>query len=332
MGNVRVGTCSWTDKTMIERYYPRDVSGAEGRLSYYAARFDTVEVDSTFYGLPQRAYAENWAARTPPGFIFHIKAYGLMTQHSVDERSLHPELREFGYQLTERGRVSHPDPGMVGEAFAIFVREVAPLRDARKMGGVLMQFPPYFTALGKRRMMENLGYIEYAREHLDGLPMFVEFRHPSWVSEKNRAQTLGFLADRSISYVGVDAPQFEEGSTMPPLTAATAPLGYVRMHGRNRDTFFKQVASAADRFDYLYAPEELAEWAGSIRELAAETERTYVMFNNCRYDYAPRNARELANILGDVVEQRVGGVRTGEPVTEPGAKSDEGAQQLGMEL
>ncbi len=86
MGDAVLGTCSWTDKTMIERWYPQGVSTAEGRLRYYAERFDVVEVDSTFYGLPKAEVAAAWVARTPPDFIFHVKAYGLMTGHEVDER------------------------------------------------------------------------------------------------------------------------------------------------------------------------------------------------------------------------------------------------------
>ncbi len=316
MHNVRVGTCSWTDKTMIERWYPRGVSSAEARLRYYASRFDTVEVDSTFYGLPQRSHAEAWAKRTPEGFVFHIKAYGLMTHHSVDERSLHPELRDHQYELTERGRVRYPSSEMVDRTFEIFLDELKPLRDAGKMGGVLMQFPPYFAATDKSRYLENLGFIEYARERLGDVPMLAEFRHPSWVTGRRQAQTLGFLADRNIAYVSVDSPQFPDRSTMPALSAATAPWAYVRMHGRNRDTFFRTTASAADRFDYLYTPSELAEWTDPIRELSAATDRTWVMFNNCKYDYAPRNAREMADLLFDVVEPRRGGTATGEPTDE----------------
>ncbi|MDP2401174.1 MAG: DUF72 domain-containing protein, partial [Actinomycetota bacterium] len=106
MGDVVVGTCSWTDKTMIEAYYPPGVgSSAEARLRYYAARFDTVEIDSTFYGLPRKEYAEQWARRTPPGFTFHVKAYGLMTGHEVDARALHPELRDYPAEITVRDRV-----------------------------------------------------------------------------------------------------------------------------------------------------------------------------------------------------------------------------------
>jgi uncharacterized protein YecE (DUF72 family) len=101
------------------------------------------------------------------------------------------------------------------------------------------------------------------------------------------------------------------------------------MHGRNRDTYFARTGSAADRFDWLYAPEELGEWSEPIRELAGETERTWVMFNNCKYDYAPRNAREIAEILGDVVAPRPGGVPTGEPAAEGPAGA---GCQLGLDV
>jgi uncharacterized protein YecE (DUF72 family) len=96
---------------------------------------------------------------------------------------------------------------------------------------------------------------------------------------------------------------------MPPLVAATSKVGYVRLHGRNRDTYFARNVSAADRFDYLYSRDELEEWVPRVRELAEQTDVTYVMFNNCKYDYAPRNARELADILGPELVKPVTGER-----------------------
>ncbi len=309
---------------MVEAWYPREVgSSAEARLRYYAARFDTVEVDSTFYGLPRREYAQAWAERTPPRFTFHVKAYGLMTRHEVDERALHPELRDYRYDVTERGRVRNPSREMVDRAFEIFVAELEPLRTAGKMGGVLMQFPPYFTAKPAHHV-ENLNFIDSAAEKLEGLPIFVEFRHPSWVEERELPNTLRFLEDRGLAFVSVDAPHAPGLSAMPPVVAATAPWSYVRFHGRNREMWTARTASAADRFDYLYEPEELEEWAGPIRALAADSERTWVMFNNCKHDYAPRNAREMAAILEDVVAQRSNGVETGEPAAAPGPQDDAG--------
>jgi uncharacterized protein YecE (DUF72 family) len=348
MGDVAVGTCSWTDKTMIERWYPQGVSSAEARLRYYAARYDTVEVDSTFYGLPQAAYAQNWVERTPEHFTFHIKAYGMMTRHDVDERSLHPDLRDYRYELSDRGRVHRPEQAMVERSFEIFAEELQPLVAGGKMGGVLMQLPPYITARYPDKTHETLRYLEWAQEMLaQGLPdtpMLVEFRHPSWVVGDQLSETMRFLSEHDMAYVSVDAPQFPERSTMPPVTAATAPWAYVRMHGRNRETYFARVPSAAERFDYLYTSDELAEWAGPISELAEQTERTWVMFNNCKYDYAPRNARDMAEILGDLIAPREGGAATGEPAAAaegggaPGdassgaEESQPGSDQLGLDI
>ena len=282
---------------MIEAWYPSDVTTPAARLRYYAERFDTVEADAPFYAIPDRRVVENWAKRTPPGFTFHVKAFGMMTQHAVDERALHPELREYPHAV-ERGRVKRPSQEMVDVAFDLFLESIEPLEEAGKLGGVLMQFPPFFTALDEALKEENLAYIDYARGKLGKRRMLVEFRHPSWVEDRQQRETLSFLAERNISYVAVDAPQFPTRTTMPPLVAATSKIGYVRLHGRNRDTYFARNVSAADRFDYLYTPDELEEWAPKVRELADGTDVTYVMFNNCKYDYAPRNARELAEILG----------------------------------
>ena len=305
MGDVVVGTCSWTDKTMIERWYPRGVNTAEARLRYYAARFDSVEVDSTFYGLPRPEVAENWVKRTPEGFTFHVKAYGLMTGHDVDERSLHPDLREHDYELTSRGRVRHPDDRMYEQAFELFIEGIEPLRRGRKMGGVLMQYPAYFQASDREHERRNLETIERAVELLKPLPVFVEFRHSSWVEGPQLQRTMRFLSDRFLTYVAVDAPQIPGAHIMPPVTAATSPLGYVRFHGRNAGMWNARTATAADRFDYLYSPDELEGWDEPVHRLAEETERTWVMFNNCKYDYAPRNAREMADIHADVIAPRL---------------------------
>ncbi len=334
MGDVVVGTCSWTDKTMIERWYPPGVNDAEKRLRYYAARFDTVEVDSAFYGIPKVEYAVNWARRTPEHFTFHVKAYGMMTGHDVDERALHPDMADAGYryEITPRGRVRKPEERMVEHAFELFAQSLEPLVEAGKMGGVLMQYPPWFTAADKDHRMRNLSTIERDAALLDPLQVFVEFRHPSWVEGPNLSRTMRFLGERGLTYVSVDAPRV--GTAMPPMTAATGTHGYVRFHGRNSGTWNARTASAADRFDYLYNPDELAEWRGPIEQLAEQTERTWVMFNNCKYDYAPRNAREMAEILGDVVARRTAHASTGEPAPEAdtpeGALESEPGEQLGL--
>jgi uncharacterized protein YecE (DUF72 family) len=300
MGRIHVGTCSWTEKTMVDLWYPRGVATPEQRLRYYASKFDTVEVDSSYYAIPQRRYAEAWAERTPAHFVFHVKAFGLMTGHEVDVRCLPPEIADMPHTV-ERGRVRDAHPDMVDGAFDLFLDAIDPLRHAGKLGGILMQFPPHFTAAGPDVIKRNLDYLDYVADKLDGYRTLVEFRHPSWVAPNRLEQTLAFLRERKLAYVTVDSPQFPTHSTMPPLRAVTADWAYVRLHGRNADTWFAKGKTAADRFDYLYSTEELQEWAPPIKELAAQADETFVLFNNNRYDYAQRNAAEIATILGEQV-------------------------------
>jgi uncharacterized protein YecE (DUF72 family) len=313
VGAVHVGTCAWTEKTMVDLWYPRGVTSPEQRLRYYASKFDTVEVDSPFYALPVRAYAEKWVARTPTDFIFNVKAYGMMTGHEVEERSLAPELREYEFEVTDRGRVHHPHRDMVDASFDLFVHAIEPLKDAGRMGGVLMQFPPYFTANTPEHERRNLEYIEYAKAKLSGYRMLVEFRHPSWVTERRAEKTLRWLADRDLTYVSVDSPQFPDRSTMPAIAAVTSAWAYVRMHGRNAGTWRARTETSADRFDYLYSTEELGDWEPKIRDLARGSDQTFVMFNNNKYDYAQRNAAEIATILGDLIPPRAPAAGDGEP-------------------
>jgi uncharacterized protein YecE (DUF72 family) len=293
---------------MAGLWYPKGVTTPEEKLRYYASRFDTVEVDSPFYAIPRRSYAQAWADRTPPGFLFHVKAYGLMTGHEVDERMLAPELRDYAYSST-RGRVRHADPDMVDASFDLFLDAIEPLREAGKLGGILMQFPPYFTAKTAGDERHGREYLDYVGGKLEGYRTLVEFRHPSWIDERHRERSLAFLRQRGMFYVSVDNPQFEERSTMPPLWAETGEWSYVRLHGRNCDTWFTNTATSADRFDYLYSSGELEELAEPIKRLAGEADETFVMFNNNKYDYAQRNASEIATILGDLVEP---------PCAEPG--------------
>lgn len=285
---------------MVDLWYPKGVTSPEQRLRYYAARFDTVEVDSSYYAIPQRAYAEAWAARTPDTFSFHMKAYGLMTGHDVDVRSLPPELRDFDFRV-ENGRVRDPHPDMVDASFDLFLDAIEPLRAADKLGGILMQFPPYFTAATPELERRNLAYLEHVASRLEGYRTLVEFRHPSWVAPTRVDATLAFLRTRDLSYVTVDNPQFPSGTTMPPMAAVTNGWAYVRFHGRNCDTWFAKGGTAADRFDYLYSTAELQEWVPPIQKLAQDADDTFVMFNNNRYDYAQRNAAEIATILGEDV-------------------------------
>jgi uncharacterized protein YecE (DUF72 family) len=279
---VRIGTCSWADEALTKHWYPRGVRTAEDRLRHYAEHFSTVEVDSTYYRLPDPEMVSRWAERTPEDFVMHVKAFGVMTRHPVKADQLPPDLREQA-PLDARGRVDRPPREFRAEVFARFHDALSPLREAGKLGGVLMQFPSYVVY-----KPVSLEYLEWAAGQLRDDRMLVEFRHRSWFEDENRAEVLSFLEELGATNVVVDAPKTDAKNLVPTVVAATSPLAYVRFHGRNAETWNVRGGSASERFDYLYTREELTEWGEPLRQLSEDSEEVYVLFNNNRWSRAPR--------------------------------------------
>ena len=214
---------------------PARDQGAEERLRYYADRFDTVEANSTYYSLPAEEMVRRWHERTPEEFVMHVKAFGVMTRHPVKVEQLPPDLRE-GAPVDERGRVDRPPREFRAEVFRRFHEALEPLRRNRKLGGILMQLPPYVVF-----KPSSLEYLEWAQGQLGGDEMLVEFRHASWLEPENREETLAFLERNRMSYVIVDAPRTEARNVLPTVVATTTPTAYVRFHGRNAATWNKRV-------------------------------------------------------------------------------------------
>ena len=186
---IRIGTCSFADEALTKHWYPRAIRTGEERLRFYAQRFDTVEIDSSFYALPAREAAERWAERTPPGFVFHVKAFALMTRHPVRPEQLPPDLRD-AVAVDLRGRVERPSRELRAEVFARFHEALEPLRSAGKLGGILMQFPSYVVP-----KPASYEYLEWAQDRLRGDAMLTEFRHRSWLDEEHREKVLRFLEE-----------------------------------------------------------------------------------------------------------------------------------------
>jgi len=273
MATIRIGTCSWADEALSKYFYPPGTpSGA--RLPYYAEHFDTVEVDSTYYRLPVPEMVERWAERTPDDFVFHVKAFGVMTRHPVKADQLPTDLREEA-PLDDKGRLERPSREFRAEIFRRFREALDPLRATGKLGGILMQFAPYVVP-----REASVDYLEFAREQLGEDAMLVEFRHRSWYEAEQLSETLALLERIGASHVVVDAPKTDAKNVPPTVLAVTSPLVYVRMHGRNADTWNVRGRSAAERFDYLYSDEELREWVEPLQELAGQAEQAYVVFNN----------------------------------------------------
>jgi uncharacterized protein YecE (DUF72 family) len=292
---VRIGTCSFADEALVKAWYPKEVKTGEQRLRWYAERFDTVEIDSTYYRMPDAKTVAQWAERVPDGFVFHMKAFAPMTRHPVRLEVLPEELRG-GVEPDARGRVDRMPRDVRAEVFRLFRDALEPMREAGKLRGILLQLAPYVVYRD-----HSLEYLEWARGQLPGHDLLVEFRHRSWLDDDNRAATLAFLEQHGLSLVVVDAPRSEARNLIPTVVATTSPTAYVRFHGRNAATWNKRGGSAADRFDYVYPETELAEWVEPMRELAGEAEQVFALFNtNARSGgvaQGPDNAQRLAAVL-----------------------------------
>jgi uncharacterized protein YecE (DUF72 family) len=296
MGEIMVGTCSWTDPTLIEsgRFYPVSARSAEARLQYYASQFGLVEVDSSYYALPSERVSRLWVERTGEKFVFDIKAFRLFTQHPAPLAALPRDIREA---LTSdvKGKASIYQRDMpaelLSELWSRFERALLPLDSAGKLGVVLFQFPPWFHPGEQQR-----DYILFCKSRLPQYRIAIEFRHGSWVNEKNKERTLSFLRDNDLPFVCVDEPQ-GFNSSVPPMAEVTSDIGLVRFHGRNRETWEKKGISVAERFNYLYTEGELHEWVPHIKELASVTRQLHVLFNNCYQDKAVLNAQQVRLML-----------------------------------
>jgi uncharacterized protein YecE (DUF72 family) len=274
---VRIGVCSWADEGLVKDWYPRPVRTAEGRLRYYAERFDVVEVDSPFYRLPAPETAARWAERTPAGFVFHAKASKAMTGHEeTDSRE---------------------------RAFAEFRDALAPLEQSGKLRGVLLQYHPRV-----KKSPEAMEELRLAGELVAPLVPLIEFRHRSWMTEDERADTLSFLERNGLAYVTVDSPRTRASNVMPRIAAATHQVAYIRFHGRNWKTWNMKTKTSGERFDWLYSRGDLEEWVEPVGRLAAESVEVYAMFNNNRSDFAPRSAQVLRGLLDEAGIESTGAV------------------------
>jgi len=294
VGAILTGTCSWTDKTLIESGWYGEASSAEERLSRYATRFRVVEVDSTYYSLPSERTSELWTERTPDDFTFDVKAFRLLTTHPAELKSLPKDFREASpAKLQEKPKVYLKDlpPELSSELWTRFRQGLMPLHSAGKLGMVVFQFPAWFFP-GR----DSKAYLGQIRENLPDYRIAIEFRHGSWVNEQNLDRTLEFLRANDLIYTSVDEPQGTRQS-VPPVAVATSDMALVRFHGRRAETWDKANVGVLERFRYLYDEKELSEWVPKIRELASETREVHALMNNCYSDFAVRNASQLSDLL-----------------------------------
>lgn len=295
MGRILIGTASWTDRTLIKdgHFYPSEAKTAEARLRYYAEQFPIVEVDSTYYFPPSEKNSVLWIERTPKDFTFNVKAYSLLTNHPTRPDSLYKDLK-LPEELADKKnlyREQLPD-AVVDEVWQRFRDALMPLHSAGKLGAVLFQYPQWFV-IGRK----NKDYILECAERLKEFRIAIEFRHKTWLEERNVDETLSFLSNHDLPYVSVDMPQGFD-SSLPPIAAATADdIAMVRFHGRDRKAWAKKNVSASERFRYEYSEAELNEWVPKIKDVSGQARETHVLMNNCYRDFAVNNARQLGDLL-----------------------------------
>jgi uncharacterized protein YecE (DUF72 family) len=296
---IRVGTCSWADKTLTQEahWYPRKSMSAADRLAFYAAHFPVVEADSTYYRAPSEQLTQGWAERSPDGFVMDIKAYSLMTGHPTKPETLWPDIRdELDVEARDKKNVyaHHLPDEAVDEVWRRFVEALVPLGEVGKLGAVLLQYPTWFTP--KRANREELAR---ARQRLGDIPVSVELRSDRWFRPDDLDRTLGVLADHDLALVAVDAPAVAK---LPRDIHATADHVVVRFHGRADDTWSGRATTAAERFRYHYDKRELRPWAKKVLTAAEKATEVHVLMNNCYRDYGVDNAADMLDILDDLTE------------------------------
>ncbi len=293
---ILLGTSGFSFPDWAGVFYPPGLQRAR-QFDYYVRQFGAVEINSTYYRVPPPSTMATLERKSPPGFEFIVKA----NQEMTHKQSHSPELYEA------------------------FQAAMAPLARARKLGGVLAQFPQAF-----HRDENSERFLLELQERMEGIPLFVEFRHNSWMHE----DVFDFLEKKSLGYVSVDEPDLP--GLLPRVARATGPLAYVRFHGRNKRNWYSRDEGAADRaseaglrgagmaadkplrptkspgaagakppsrdrqllrYDYLYSESELKEWADKIRDLNQKTQKTFVFFNNCHAGHAATGAKLMRKLL-----------------------------------
>ena len=303
MGEILIGTCSWTEETLVKggKFYAPSAKDAESRLRYYASQFPIVEVDSSYYSMPYEKNTRLWVERTPDDFVFDIKAFRLFTQHQTPPTSLPRDIREaLPSSLQEKNNLyqNNLPTDILDEMWSRFESALLPLDSVGKLGVVLFQFPPWFVAGS-----EKLDYILSCKERLPQYRLAIEFRNNTWMSETNRENTLNFLENNDLPYVCVDEPQGFK-SSMPPIAEPTSDIAIVRFHGRNAGNWEKKGITASDRFNWYYNDDELGEWVERINDLRVKTQWLHLLFNTHYDDQAIVNARKLSGMMDLEIRQR----------------------------
>ena len=294
--DLRIGTSGWNYPsgrgTWNGVFYPRSRGRAKGfdELSYYAEHFNTVEVNSTFYGQPRAEIARGWASRTPPGFEFSVKLYQKFTHPKMFKEAYVKGLAAGDTAAAAMLDVlAKPNPSDLDE----FKRGVDPLASSGKMGALLAQFPPSFKRDGPSR-----DYLAWLLQAFSGYPMAVELRHATWSDQLG--DTLALLNAGGAALVQIDEPKFRLSIRQNQLPN-TRSFYYMRLHGRNAAQWWKH-DKAEDRYNYLYSSDELSEFVNTIDAAREIVRKVYLYTNNHFSAKSVANAAMIKRQLGEPIE------------------------------
>ena len=289
--DILIGPAGWSYADWRGRVYPDGAGSKFDTLALVAKYFDTVEINSSFYHPPAPETARSWLRRIAhnPQFVFTAKLYRTFTH--------------------ERGKATNDDERAFREG-------IDPLAEAGKLGAVLVQFPWSF-----RNDREERSYLTELAQRFRAYPLVVELRHESW----NNPRILQTLEDLGVGLCDIDQPLF--ANSIKPAAEVTSPIGYIRLHGRNYQNWFREQADVVERYDYLYSRDELEPWVERIKEVAEKAKQTFVITNNHARGQSLANAFE---ILAQLEEERVPGpaklIETYPRLIESVEADDESAQ------
>ncbi|MEW6536435.1 MAG: DUF72 domain-containing protein [Candidatus Auribacterota bacterium] len=291
---IRIGTCSWKEKTLLQSdFYPRSVKTAEDRLKFYTEHFDTVEVDSSYYAISAERISEGWAERTPDNFVFHIKAYGALTGHSIDLKTLPKDIRSnLPDHYQDKCRAVIKEPALLEDIYERFYNTLQPLHHANKLGIIVFQYPPWFYY-----SEANLKKVLRVSSLLSDYRVGIEFRHGSWLTPDRFETVISALQEHNLIYITADEPQYDSLATIPFKPFVTGDIAYVRFHGRNKGNWLKKGIDTSLRYSYDYSLKELDSFLPALTDMNKSALVTFAVFNNCHSRKAIDNAILLRDLL-----------------------------------
>ncbi len=257
MAKIFVGTSGFSYNDWRNNFYPARLPNSDF-LSFYSREFDVVELNFSYYRMPEPSQCRRMLEKSGHRVEFVIKAFRGLT-HDITDQSIPEILPQFKDSL-------------------------APFWEDNKLGAILLQFPQSFHYTTESRV-----YLESLIREFSPMPVCVEFRQKEWL----RDSVYATLKDMKAGFVCVDEPQIR--GLLPPVALATSNIGYIRFHGRNRSKWY--TGDAKERYDYLYSEDELQEWLPKISTVAEQTEKIFLFFNNHRKGQAITNARMLIGLL-----------------------------------